>query len=476
MFVFLFISRLFHLQVRNAIQALQEMTYSTLQSQIDLGGRFPPARSIPNLPNETRSIVQTADAYALARSTSQPAETWGRDLIVDSSLCESHLNGMSDTAKSLVKVGISISTQTDANKIDLPAIEKFIVQNPRLVLNILGIIEPTYHIECELQPQTLIAIPEADGSSPEATSPPDNQKRFAFGIANPMPAEPAPSIVAWNSPQNSTNKGAGVHCRSTDTLLPTSSDDCLLQSNENLSGGGTVVQTISPITVQSALIDSSVAAAASVCAIAPTTIGVPRDIAIKPSIRHSHTADASRSNSATSLSSSNSSLSSPPAAPSTSSQRIHTSVSGHKRKSSNSRKDSKHCMSGGASCSTGGINNISSSGSSSSSCGGSGIGAVSNPSRMPPIGAYAEKMLTTADHFLKEDDETVNYDELNEKCALLCNDVRKNSINRSSITDLQKRNHLMPRPPFNHRFSAGDADKLEKGIKNIPSTRSLKDS
>lgn len=487
--------RLFDLQVRNAIQALQEMTYSTLQSQIDLGGRFPPARSIPNLPNETRSIVQTADAYALARSTSQPAETWDRDLIVDSSLTESHLNGMSDTAKSLVKIGISISTQTDANKIDLPTIEKFIVQNPRLVLNILGIIEPTYHIECELQPQTLIAIPEADGSSPEATSPPDNQKRFAFGIANPMPAEPTPSIAAWNSPQNSTNKGVSVHCRSTDTLLPTSSDDCLLQSSENLSGSGTVVQTISPITVQNALIDSSVAAAT-----APITINVSRDIGIKPSIRHSHTADASRSNSATSLSSSNSSLSSPPpppsSAPSTSSknlpdtmQRMHPSVGGHKRKSSNSRKD-KHCMSG-ASCSSGpvsggggGINNISTS-SSSSSCGGggvgsSGIGTVSNSSRMPPpplpMGAYGEKVLTSADHFLKDDDETVNYDELNEKCALLCNDVRKNSINRSSITDLQKRNHLMPRPPFNHRFSAGDADKLEKGIKNIPSTRSLKDS
>lgn len=77
---------------------------------------------------------------------------------------------------------------------------------------------------------------------------------------------------------------------------------------------------------------------------------------------------------------------------------------------------------------------------------------------------------------MKDDDEMVNYDELNEKCALLCNDVRKNSISRTSIVDLQKRNHLMPRPPFTHRFSAGDADKLEKGIKNLPSTRSLKDS
>lgn len=407
------------------------MTYSTLASQVDLGGRFPPARSIPNLPNETRSIVQNTDSYALARSTSQPAETWSRDMIVDTSLAESHLNDNSDTVKS-VKVGITIATQTD-NKIDLPAIEKFIVQNPRLVLNILGIMEPSYHIECELQPQTLISIPEADGSSPEATSPPDNQKRFAFGISNPMSS----SSTAWNSPHNSNNKSVS-HCRSTDALLPTSSDDCLLQSSENIAG---MSQTTAMISNDGA------------------SISIVREGSVKST--RTIPPECSRSNSVSSLSS-NSSLNTPPKGiggdplP-----RIHPmpSISGHKRKTSRKEK----------------LNTSSSSNSSSSSTSSNCNSSNSTHSNRKSLGAYGEKMLPSVE-YIKDDDESTNYDELNEKCALLCNDVRKNSVSRASITDLQKRNHLVPRPPFNHRFSAGDADKLEKGIKNLPSTRSLKES
>lgn len=429
------------------------MTYSTLASQVDLGGRFPPARSIPNLPNETRSIVQNEDAYALARSTSQPAETWGRDLIVDSSLAESHFNDNSDSAKPL-KVGISISTQTDASKVDLPTIEKFIVQNPRLVLNMLGIFEPTYHIECELQPQTLIAIPEADGSSPEANSPPDNQKRFAFGISNPMSV--SATTTAWNSPQNSNNKNV-AHCRSTDALLPTSSDDCLLQSSENLGdtggsggacGSGTA-HTIVPI-------GSNAGGEAA-------SFSIQRDGSIKTA--RVTPPDCSRSNSATSLSS-NCSLSSPPKSLTESMQRMHPlpSISSHSRKIKARKEHSNSAGGCGSASGIGGTNNNSSTTSSCSS---------SNSSRKS-LGAYGDQKLLPSVEYMKDDE--INYDELNEKCALLCNDVRKNSISRTSITDIQKRNHLVPRPPFNHRFSAGDADKLEKGIKNIPSTRSLKDS
>ncbi|XP_055314848.1 potassium voltage-gated channel subfamily H member 8 isoform X2 [Sitodiplosis mosellana] len=424
-------------EVRNAIHALQEITtYSTLASQVDLGvGRFPTGRSIPNLPNETRVTAKSTDSYALARSTSQPAETWSRDLIIDSSLAESHYNDNSDTVKS-IKIGVSIATQTDT-KTDLPAIEKFIIQNPRLVLNILGIIEPTYHIECELQPQTLISIPEADGSSPEAISPPDNQKRFAFGMSNPI----SQSSTAWSSPHNSNNKNID-HCRSTDALLPTSSDDCLLHSNENLTAAAATTITTTT-TVHATAISENESASYSIV----------REGSIK-SKQHRNPAppDCSRSNSATSISS-NSSLNTPPKCMS---ERIQPmpSISGHKRRSSRKEKHN-----GSSSCS-----------SSSSSSGG-----TSSSNSRNSLGAYGEKMLPSV-NFMKNDDDTANYDELNEKCALLCNDVRKNSINRASITDLQKRNHLMPRPPFNHRFSAGDADKLERGIKNIPSTRSLKDS
>lgn len=410
------------------------------------GGRFPPARSIPNLPNETRVTAQSTDSYALARSTSQPAETWSRDLIVDSSLAESHYNDNSDTVKS-IKIGVSIATQTDT-KTDLPAIEKFIIQNPRLVLNLLGIIEPTYHIECELQPQTLISIPEADGSSPEATSPPDNQKRFAFGMSNPI----SQSSTAWSSPHNSNNKNID-HCRSTDALLPTSSDDCLLHSNENLTVLAATATLATPTTITTA----STVHATAISGNENASYNIVREGSMKSMQRNTAPSVCSRSNSATSISS-NSSLNTPPKCMS---ERIQPmpSISGHKRKSS--RKD-KH---------NGNSTSTSSSGTSSNGMSNSSSSSSSRKS----LGAYGEKMLPSV-NFMKDDDDTTNYDELNEKCALLCNDVRKNSINRASITDLQKRNHLMPRPPFNHRFSAGDADKLERGIKTIPSTRSLKDS
>lgn len=69
-------------------------------------------------------------------------------------------------------------------------------------------------------------------------------------------------------------------------------------------------------------------------------------------------------------------------------------------------------------------------------------------------------------------------DDFDESCALITaeNDRRKRI---SSSNDLiPKRNSLgVNKVPQSHRFSAGDADKLEKGIKSsLPSTRSLRDS
>lgn len=60
------------IEVRNAIQALQEMTYSTF-TQMD---NHIPARSIPNLQNGL-SNVHIAQEF-LTRSSSQPAEIWHR--------------------------------------------------------------------------------------------------------------------------------------------------------------------------------------------------------------------------------------------------------------------------------------------------------------------------------------------------------------------------------------------------------------
>lgn len=66
------------------------------------------------------------------------------------------------------------------------------------------------------------------------------------------------------------------------------------------------------------------------------------------------------------------------------------------------------------------------------------------------------------------DNQRLNFDVLNEKMLLLQRE-------RLPTTDVQKRNQSLTRPPISYRFSAGDADKLEKGIKHIPSTRSLRE-
>jgi hypothetical protein len=69
-------------------------------------------------------------------------------------------------------------------------------------------------------------------------------------------------------------------------------------------------------------------------------------------------------------------------------------------------------------------------------------------------------------------------DDFDESCALITNDNNGGKKRNLSSNDLiLKRNSLgVNKAPQIHRFSAGDADKLEKGIKALPSTRSLRDS
>lgn len=66
-------------------------------------------------------------------------------------------------------------------------------------------------------------------------------------------------------------------------------------------------------------------------------------------------------------------------------------------------------------------------------------------------------------------------DDFDESCALIASERKRLS---TSIDVAPKRNSLgVNKAPQIHRFSAGDADKLEKGIKSsLPSTRSLRDS
>lgn len=73
-------------------------------------------------------------------------------------------------------------------------------------------------------------------------------------------------------------------------------------------------------------------------------------------------------------------------------------------------------------------------------------------------------------------------DDFDESCALIAqeNNGNNGSIRKKILSPndlIPKRNNLsVSKTPQIHRFSAGDADKLEKGIKKLPSTRSLKDS
>lgn len=66
-------------------------------------------------------------------------------------------------------------------------------------------------------------------------------------------------------------------------------------------------------------------------------------------------------------------------------------------------------------------------------------------------------------------------DDFDESCALIANE-NKNRISSSNDLITKRNTSGANKAPQSHRFSAGDADKLEKGIKALPSTRSLRDS
>lgn len=152
-------------KVRNAIHALQEMTYSTMTSQTNLNGRFPPARSIPNLPNEGCSTDEKNEPFGLARSSSQPAEMWVHDLVEDLRISTGN-----DAEKSPEpSKNISVATQTDHEN-DTATIENLISSNRHLVFSVLGISESTHAIADDSQTQQLVSIPEFDVlDSPKAS-------------------------------------------------------------------------------------------------------------------------------------------------------------------------------------------------------------------------------------------------------------------------------------------------------------------
>ncbi|XP_055619058.1 potassium voltage-gated channel subfamily H member 8 isoform X2 [Toxorhynchites rutilus septentrionalis] len=157
------------MEVRNAIQALQEMTYSTINSQFDLG-HFAPARSIPNLQNGTVGVVRESDV-TMARSSSHPPEMWCREMSAIEETMPSP-NGTEPFSEYMYRrksmlsqkysEELSCSTQTD-NVIDFETLEKVVMAHPHLVLKILGV-DTVFNNECGMKLYSLNTISEAASS------------------------------------------------------------------------------------------------------------------------------------------------------------------------------------------------------------------------------------------------------------------------------------------------------------------------
>ncbi|XP_052893381.1 potassium voltage-gated channel subfamily H member 8 [Anopheles moucheti] len=135
------------MEVRNAIHALQEMTYNTMNSQLDLG-HFQPARSIPNLQNGAVGILRDSDHVLMARSSSHPPEMWCREMNVFTETGMASPNGTEVLSEAMYRrksilsqkysEEMSSSTQTE-NMIDFDTLEKIVLAHPHLVLKILGV-------------------------------------------------------------------------------------------------------------------------------------------------------------------------------------------------------------------------------------------------------------------------------------------------------------------------------------------------
>lgn len=341
---------------------------------MDLGGQFQPARSIPNLPNNTcTSMVPKSDSFHMARSSSQPPEMWGRD--------EQENNPDSDRYSDKRINLVTSGTQTDG-KVEISLIEGFILANPRLVLNLLGI-DPPYHVDCDIlqypppPSQSLVPIPETSISSPDLIPSP-NGTEFIF----------EDNLYNMSSPKNSCHNHA-ENSGSMDALLDDSSDDQVKSDDDNgsntVEGGAVNFNIIRECSFKSLKKSRS------------TERKMDKSSSMETETAANTTNPFSRSNS--------------------------TRRSSWKESNINIKK---HCDAGSS----------------------------------PPTIVQSE------------------YTNTDDKSALLQNDrLSKNDRDLSANMEFYKRHHqLTPRAPVSYRFSAGDADKLEKGIKTVPSTRSLKDS
>lgn len=130
------------IEVRNAIQALQEMTYSRLASTAQLS-QFAPARSIPN---NLGNVVEMAISSDIVRCSSHPAEMWGREMAmfamhpdnpfqadivaVQKNVFPAVVNSVATQTEDVAKNELQ---STDLNRI----VEQTILANPDLLLVLL---------------------------------------------------------------------------------------------------------------------------------------------------------------------------------------------------------------------------------------------------------------------------------------------------------------------------------------------------
>nr|XP_016929101.1 potassium voltage-gated channel subfamily H member 8 isoform X3 [Drosophila suzukii] len=410
-------------EVRNAISALQEMTFTSNAMTSHSSLKFPPARSIPNISGvaATRSgdavdhglmggVLGTAEMAAMQRSSSHPPEVWGRDVQLPTS------NTGSSKAPSPVepkKIMTSRSSQTDFYRIDFPTFERFVLANPRLVLGLLGI-EPAIKNEMDLlqQKQTLQISPL--NTIDECVSPADpnlasSKERLITSSAVPTPGRIYPPLDDENSNDfRWTMKHSASHhscCKSTDALLSP-------EEQPQVS-------------------------------LLPAQEGTP-----------------------------------PPSQPvqevrSSSKRSIRKSTSGSNSSLSNTSSSSNSCL---VSQSTGNLTTTNASVHCSNSS--QSVASVATTRRASwklqhsRSGEYRRLSEATAEYSPPAKTPLpvagVSYDE--EESVELLGPRRNSRPILLGVNQNQGQGQAM-----NFRFSAGDADKLEKGLRGLPSTRSLRD-
>ncbi|EDW01980.1 GH20151 [Drosophila grimshawi] len=451
-------------EVRNAISALQEMTFSSGAMNSHGSLKFPPARSIPNISGVAAAraglglgsgdtqlmggIISLggggAEASAgMQRSSSHPPEVWGREMQLPArgSACSSKA---ASPASVEAPTKTSRSSQTDFYRIDFPTFERFVLANPRLVLGLLGI-EPAIKSEIELlqQKQTLQISPLNtidECASPLTTEANLNSsKERLLGNQTPAAGRVYPPLDDENSNDfRWTMKHSASHqscCRSTDALLtpeeqPSAPQEQPLEQQ---------VQQLQQLQQQQQQHQQQ---------------------RIKRSIRRSGSGGSNSSLSSSSSSSNNCLVSQSTGnlnatTANTTNASVHCSNSSHSV--ANARRASwklQHSRSGE-------YRRLSEANAQ-----------YSPPAKVPLPVPVPVPVATAADNYGQDEEEIVE--------LLGPRRSSRGTLPHPSMAEVGGRFLLgvhsgASQQTMNFRFSAGDADKLEKGLRGLPSTRSLRD-